>query len=455
MSRTSLVAAYCGICTVFWYIMDIFRSELGHDGYMDEIFHIPQAQKYCKGDVWSWDSKITTFPGLYALSAVAHGTVQSIVSADLGLFFGTACSVEYLRSFNVFLGIACVGVVHGIVQHQLGDRNSRSTMDTILMVLVCAILPVHFFFVFLYYTDTASSLFVLSTWLALMKRQYTISGLLAMCAILMRQTNAVWVVYIMGCAVLDMERDAANGSRATWASLTTSVLSNIASYMSLLWLHTLSVLLFITFVVHNKGIVVGDKENHVPVTHWVQPFYFYLYLVVTSGPLWLSRAARSLSWRHFTLIFCLLSLLAYMAVEHGTLAHPFILADNRHYTFYVWRRLINASRASRYLLTPVYGFCASIAIFSGASGVHDMCRKAALLVCTAVVLIPAHLVEFRYFTIPWLLYILDKESVLFRSNRAQLLSTVLAYCAINVATMYIFLHRAFTWPDGSIARFMW
>eukprot|EP00889_Picochlorum_renovo_P001033 jgi/Picre1/28063/NNA_001022.t1 len=378
MSRTSLVAAYCGICTVFWYIMDSFRSELGHDGYMDEIFHIPQAQKYCKGDVWSWDSKITTFPGLYALSALAHGTVQSIVSADLGLFFAP-----------------------------VGRSNSRSTMDTILMVLVCAILPVHFFFVFLYYTDTASSLFVLSTWLALMKRQYTISGLLAMCAILMRQTNSVWVVYIMGCAVLDMERDAANGSRATWASFTTSVLSNIVSYMRLLWLHTLSVLLFIAFVVHNKGIVVGDKENHVPVTHWVQPFYFYLYLVVTSGPLWLSRAARSLILETFHAYF----LPIISAGVHGRgawhIGHPFILADNRHYTFYVWRKLINASRAS------------------------------------------------RYFTIPWLLYILDKESVLFRSNRAQLLSTVLAYCAINVATMYIFLHRAFTWPDGSIARFMW
>lgn len=62
--------------------------------------------------------------------------MQSIVSADLGLFFSLACSVDYLRSFNVFLGIVCVGVVHGIVQHQLGDRNSRSTMDTILMVRV-------------------------------------------------------------------------------------------------------------------------------------------------------------------------------------------------------------------------------------------------------------------------------------------------------------------------------
>lgn len=34
MSRTSLVAAYYGICTLVWYIMHMYRSELGPDGYM-------------------------------------------------------------------------------------------------------------------------------------------------------------------------------------------------------------------------------------------------------------------------------------------------------------------------------------------------------------------------------------------------------------------------------------
>ena len=33
----------------------------------DEIFHIPQAQQYCKGNFGSWDPMITTPPGLYVL----------------------------------------------------------------------------------------------------------------------------------------------------------------------------------------------------------------------------------------------------------------------------------------------------------------------------------------------------------------------------------------------------
>ena len=34
------------------------------DPYMDEIFHVPQAQHYCRGDFLTWDPMITTPPGL-------------------------------------------------------------------------------------------------------------------------------------------------------------------------------------------------------------------------------------------------------------------------------------------------------------------------------------------------------------------------------------------------------
>lgn len=70
------------------------------------------------------------------VSALVHGTVQSIMSGDVALSFSTVCSADYLRSFNAFLGMVCVGVVYRIVQHQLRDRNSRNTMDTILMVRI-------------------------------------------------------------------------------------------------------------------------------------------------------------------------------------------------------------------------------------------------------------------------------------------------------------------------------
>lgn len=33
--------------------------------YMDEIFHVPQAQRFCRMDL-AWDSMITTLPGVMA-----------------------------------------------------------------------------------------------------------------------------------------------------------------------------------------------------------------------------------------------------------------------------------------------------------------------------------------------------------------------------------------------------
>ncbi|KAJ3489843.1 hypothetical protein NLG97_g5910 [Lecanicillium saksenae] len=41
--------------------------------YLDEIFHIPQAQKYCEGRFLDWDDKITTPPGLYEFLPIAFG----------------------------------------------------------------------------------------------------------------------------------------------------------------------------------------------------------------------------------------------------------------------------------------------------------------------------------------------------------------------------------------------
>jgi alpha-1,2-glucosyltransferase len=35
--------------------------------YMDEPFHVPQAQAYCRAQYLTWDPKITTPPGLYVV----------------------------------------------------------------------------------------------------------------------------------------------------------------------------------------------------------------------------------------------------------------------------------------------------------------------------------------------------------------------------------------------------
>jgi alpha-1,2-glucosyltransferase len=112
------------------------------------------------------------------------------------------------------------------------------------------------------------------------------------------------------------------------------------------WLLLLLPAAFCVFVVWNGSITLGDKEAHAPSAHLMQPLYFGLFLLSNAallllqpsitGPLLAGIKGRPLVW-----IFGLLASAAggvYIA-ERYSLAHPYLLADNRHYTFYIWRKV--------------------------------------------------------------------------------------------------------------------
>ena len=42
----------------------------------------------------------------------------------------------------------------------------------------------------------------------------------------------------------------------------------------------------------------------------------------------------------------------------NSIHHPFLLSDNRHYTFYVWHRIYMYHWLAQYLLVPAYLACA-------------------------------------------------------------------------------------------------
>ena len=66
------------------------------DSYMDEIFHVPKAQRFCSGDFSNYDPKITTPPGLYILSLLMYKSIR-IFSNRIG------CSATFLRVICPFL----------------------------------------------------------------------------------------------------------------------------------------------------------------------------------------------------------------------------------------------------------------------------------------------------------------------------------------------------------------
>lgn len=125
-------------------------------------------------------------------------------------------------------------------------------------------------------------------------------------------------------------------------------------------------------------------------------------------------------------------------VHFNTTVHPFTLADNRHYVFYVFRLLLRHPLI-KYAVVPIYYYCAwaTIAAFGGIPDAQETPRPQIFdpkriqhnlryklppraerypseglhisfvlvwLIATTISLITAPLVEPRYFIVPWLVW---------------------------------------------------
>ncbi|XP_023346640.1 putative Dol-P-Glc:Glc(2)Man(9)GlcNAc(2)-PP-Dol alpha-1,2-glucosyltransferase [Eurytemora carolleeae] len=171
------------------------------DPYMDEIFHIPQAQQYCLGNFTAWDSKITTLPGLYLISVGIISPLNSLAASltreppDIN-----SCSTQNLRSLNVLFGLINLSLVYCITAQLHGEKQGYSSNLAILNSLNLSLLPVLYMFNFLYYTDAVSTTMVLLTYSLHLAGTRNLSSLAGLCSVLCRQTNIVWVFLVAALA---------------------------------------------------------------------------------------------------------------------------------------------------------------------------------------------------------------------------------------------------------------
>ncbi|XP_068950334.1 dol-P-Glc:Glc(2)Man(9)GlcNAc(2)-PP-Dol alpha-1,2-glucosyltransferase-like isoform X6 [Petaurus breviceps papuanus] len=88
-------------CTflVSCFLFSIINRAL-REPYMDEIFHLPQAQRFCWGS-FQWDPMITTLPGLYLVSV---GIVKP-VTWIIGWSQHVVCSIGMLRFVNLLFSV--------------------------------------------------------------------------------------------------------------------------------------------------------------------------------------------------------------------------------------------------------------------------------------------------------------------------------------------------------------
>ena len=507
--RFAFVALIIAVCTGIAF--KLINDEVP-EPYMDEHFHVKQTQQYCSGAFQEWDPKITTFPGLYFIATVLGWATRR-------------CDLTALRFVNAAFTVACFPLFYFLALTL--NTSEQPTAALIIKASACCLFPVHFFHGLLYYTDTVSVFFVFLALLAGLRGWRGTRFIASLLSIAMRQTNAVWVGFILGCGIFKeidpslifgdrgdrkkrkMKEEGYSSQRQQQQDhqqQQVSFIEPIKNIMTSIWNDKYSLIVtksweiiallvsFATFVIWNGGVVIGDKSHHTLSLHLMQPIYLIAYIAAALAPLCFSTGSISntlkMAIKHPGMYIMTAAVMMTM-VYNFTLIHPFMVADNRHIVFYIWRRVLNYRWWSRYALIPFYLHSATALLkavvareggrMDGGGGgggsrrekmEHSSSQRLPLLLlwwlCSAVVLVPSKLVEFRYFTVPtliaFLMLMVDGREVgkeggdrmrRMRMTSSAAVAVVVGWAVVDIITVWLFLNKPFMWGDGSIARFVW
>ncbi|XP_064632019.1 putative Dol-P-Glc:Glc(2)Man(9)GlcNAc(2)-PP-Dol alpha-1,2-glucosyltransferase [Lineus longissimus] len=438
--------------------------------YMDEYFHVRQTQKYCHGFFQEWDPMITTLPGLYVISAgimkaatiISHHPMEEVC-----ITFWLRCISVGFTVANFFLLLFLMWSIH----HKKEDYDPPRSL---LTASALAVFPLLYFYTFLFYTEGGSTFFVLLMYALSLHRRHNFAALIGMVAICFRQTNLIWVIFVAGEEVVriiidhikpekkELTEKEFHGWKFVRVVLQTliqdlpyfrhlpvligRVLSNCLPYI-------LTGVCFGVFIIWNDGIVVGDRTSHEACFHAPQLFYFFAFTLgmsfmhlITPEKIW--NFLKYL-WRHpiMTILICAIMT---GCIWKFTYAHRYLLADNRHYTFYVWAKVFRRHKLVKYALIPGY-FFASWGIFDALKR-KDSLWKLLFFICVIMATVPQKLLEFRYFILPYLFFRLNMHI----SSHFQIILEICLYGVINGLTIYYFIEKPFKWGNSpEWQRFMW
>ncbi|UMM11782.1 hypothetical protein L5515_000892 [Caenorhabditis briggsae] len=380
------------------------------DPYMDEIFHISQTRSYCSGN-YTWNPLITTPPALYVISMPFCGGYERYVNSIL-LFFAIPAFCRFRRMFvrtDVFLTASIVGL-----------------------------LPILMTSSVLFYTDLLS---LTSVILGFSMQNPLTSAAFFLVSILTRQTNIVWAA-IYAFSVLASQINT-NQSR-------TENMKNIVFSVFSLWPFAGLAIGFLGFLyLNNFQIVLGDAKAHEPKFHAAQFFYMVAFCAAHAWTQILPNLPSHL--RHLTDLKALVLQAAIAGIVYKfSYDHPYLLADNRHFTFYIWQRFLS-NPAIRTSIAPLYMFSARF-MATSTRNIHFF-HKFLFVFATAAVLIPAHLFEMRYYIVPYVIWRLSATN---NRNKILLFLEITSQITILFIVLFLFLFKTFEWPNepGIKQRFM-
>lgn len=468
---------------VFWYI----TTRATPNEFIDEKFHASQTRAYLCGKWLSWNGKITTPPGLYLLGWLQTNILKKITNWS---------SLNMMRSVNLIGGVVVFPLT---VLRPLFLFNAIGFWPVALMCF-----PLLSTYYNLYYTDVWSTLFILqSLTIAITqpwgsRKSIWLSSSLAGVSCLFRQTNIIWTGFIMLIAI---ERSAIISKGFTSHSPNNYLklfIHSVDEFRTLTLPYIINFMLFFIYLIWNRSITLGDKSNHSAGLHLVQLFYCLMFITLFSLPVWLSKSfirmyTNRIQRKPIQTLFEYLGIL--IIIRYFTRVHPFLLADNRHFTFYLFKRLIGSKRKLiKYILMP------SIYHFSTFSYIEVMRPNeftfdtlipisvkdpvqlpiqlthiswTALIICTILTIVPSPLFEPRYYILPyffWRLFVTssaepfisnlklsyEEGEILTISSTKRLALELAWFVCINLLTLFVFVRYTFHWDtEPFLQRIIW
>ncbi|XP_055856815.1 putative Dol-P-Glc:Glc(2)Man(9)GlcNAc(2)-PP-Dol alpha-1,2-glucosyltransferase [Episyrphus balteatus] len=417
---------------------------------IDEEFHLRQGLHYCNKRFSEWDPKITTFPGLYIASII-------VIPFDM-------CNVYGLRLVSLLASTCNVYLIFKIRERLTTQQN---TIVLALESISISLLPPLYFFSHLYYTDVLSMTFFLSMYYFWSKRSYSLSAMFGALSVLVRQTNIVWVVLFLGICFLDelvemyayrrgIKRKSTISlcSPKTLFNIASSwgvVLQSIVNTLKHFYGYIVVVVVFIGFVIANGSIVVGDKSAHEATVHIPQLFYFAVFTLIFGAPVLIENSRQILltlkrSWK-----LCAASAILFaIIVGFNTMAHPYLLADNRHYTFYIWNRFYGKYEWFKFIVIPVYVVGLNV-IRSSTAHLSSGFQLMFWIACFTA-LCGQRLLEIRYFLIPFMILRLNLRIW----KRKYIVFELIWNLMINCFMFVIFFKKEIYWSNyNEPQRLIW
>ncbi len=345
----------------------------------DERHHLRQIMLFCEGKLEVYE-RLTTIPGYHA------------VVAGVGRLIG-GCTLPLARNLNTVFGALSLAFFF-VAARKLGVE--RGVARTLHFYFLPILLPYHF----LAYTDSLSLLLILTSLLALLHGRTRTAGWIGCASLLVRQNNVAWLAFI--CLYVLLE----DGIRREWRA-------RLGGYVKRVWPCLAGIAGFLVFVWMNQGaVVLKERGAHRLGLHTDNVFFALGALALVFLPSALSRLfqqrRRLAEWPILAVLA--LGYPAFLWTFRGD--HPYNQFDG-----FLRNDLLGIVAASPGLKHALY---VPIAIGLATLLVTKLRRRQyyAIYPLALALLVPARLIETRYYIVPFVLL------MLFRDDEPQAVESV-------------------------------